>query len=123
MATPEDIRNARELNDELGRTPDLIEESVISARDLTTTLGAALQEITSSNVGLGEARKAYRSLIKTTQTVGEIQNDISRKSVKELKILKEKTGADLQQLSIGAALLEDVGARNEFEESLSLIHI
>jgi len=118
MATPEDIRNARELNDELGRTPDLIEESVISARDLTTTLGAALQEITSSNVGLGEARKAYRSLIKTTQTVGEIQNDISRKSVKELKILKEKTEADLQQLSIGAALLENVGARNEFEESL-----
>lgn len=120
MATPEDIKNAKELNNELGKTPDLIEESVINARDLTTTLGAALQEITSSNVGLGEARKAYRSLIKTTQTIGEIQNDISRKSVKELEILKAKTKADLDRLSIGAELLENATQLNEFELGLKV---
>lgn len=118
MATPEDIRNAKELNNELDKTSDLIQENVLIARDLTTTLGAALQEITSSNVGLGEARKAYRSLIKTTQTIGEIQNDISRKSVKELEILKAKTKADLDRLSIGAELLENATELNEFEAGL-----
>lgn len=118
MATSEDIRNQKEFNSELDKSSDLIQETVIKADELTESLAAALQELTRSNVGLGEARKGYRSLLNTTQKISNVQNDAARLSSAELKKLKQTTVADLKRLVIGAKIVRNKGAQNEFEESL-----
>ena len=60
--------------------------------DLTDQLSGAmmgfLQALGSSNIGLNQARKSARSLLKNQQTLEEVQLGLSKMSSQELKILK-----------------------------------
>lgn len=60
--------------------------------DLTDQLSGAmmgfLQALGSSNIGLNQARKSARSLLKNQQTLEEVQLGLSKMSSKELKNLK-----------------------------------
>lgn len=118
MATKEEIKNQQQLNQEIEKGKELINDSADVADRLSQAMLGVLQEISRGNVVLNEARKSYRALLSNQQKVESIQIGLARLSSTELKRLKASSELELDKLKSTSKLIAIKGAENEFERSL-----
>ena len=68
------------------------------AKEFTQSFAASLQEISSTNVALNEARKAQRSLLSLAQKLEDTVSGTNRLSLKELVALKSKAAIEQKRV-------------------------
>jgi len=99
-------KSAGELKDNFSDVVDLTDQ-------LSGAMMGFLQALGSSNVGLNQAKKSARSLLKNQQTLEEVQMNLTKLSSKELKILAESSKREIDRLKKAAEFVEKKKDRGE----------
>ena len=105
-------------NDELREQKRLQDEVTSSAQEYATTIAAVVDEISSTSVGLNEARKAYRGLLGLAGKVNDIQSGITRASSSDLKNIRSKVQSEVKRLETGAKILKNKTKLTEAEQAI-----
>ena len=93
-------KSAGELKDNFSDVVDLTDQ-------LSGAMMGFLQALGSSNVGLNQAKKSARSLLKNQQTLEEVQFGLSKMSSKELRVLKESSEREKKRLQQAADFIKE----------------
>ena len=93
-------KSAGELKDNFSDVVDLTDQ-------LSGAMMGFLQALGSSNVGLNQAKKSARSLLKNQQTLEEVQFGLSKMSSKELRVLKESSEREKKRLEQAADFIKE----------------
>lgn len=90
------------------------------AREFTDSFAASLQEITRSNIAIGQARKATRGLLSISQKLQDNNTGISKQSLKQLATLKEKAKVEKQRLEDSArAVINELNLSESFGNNIT----
>ena len=85
------------------------------AQEFTESFASSLQEITKSNIALGQVRKSTRSLLSISQKLQDSNAGINTLSIKELAALKAKATTEKQRLIDSAKFLKNQLGLNDLK--------
>ena len=92
----------------------------IQAREFTDSFAASLQEITKSNIALGQARKAQRGILSISQKIQDSTSGTAKLSLKELAALKTKAAIEKSRLENSArAIMNELNLNDSQKENLT----
>ena len=120
MAKKEDIDNINKATKAQKEFNTEVKESENLVGELSGALMGIVQELTRSNVALGEARKGYRSLLSNQQKVESIQLGLAKLSSSELRKIKQSSQIELQRVKSAADQIKHKKNLSEFEKNLLL---
>ena len=110
MATNDELREQKRLQDDI----------TSSTQEYATTISAVLEEITSTSVGLNEARKAYRGLLSLSGKVSDVQSKITRMSSAELRAIQTKAKQEISSLKRGYEIIKTKDTLTKAEQAIAL---